>query len=301
MARSANSKGALYMVLAMAVFICNDALVKATASQASVAQIMFVRGGMTLVLVFLIARHLGALPTRRMLTDRIMLLRVFFEIGATLTYLTALSRIPFANASSILQSLPLAVTLGAALFLGEKVGWRRWMAIAVGFAGVLIILKPGPAGFAPDAMFAVVAVFFTAGRDLVTKRVDPSIPSISVSLFTTTVVAVLGGVLIVPMGGWRPLDASAFGMLALASLALLVGYQSIILAMRTGEISFVAPFRYTSLVWALAFGILFFGEIPDNWMILGVSLVIGSGLYTFYRENRRQQVTVGETDPAPPA
>ncbi|MGI2032165.1 DMT family transporter [Rhizobium panacihumi] len=301
MALSANSKGALYMVLAMAVFICNDALVKTVSSQLTVAQIMFVRGAMTMVLVFMIARHLGALPTRRMLTDKIMLLRVFFEIGATLTYLTALSRIPFANASSILQSLPLAVTLGAAVFLGEPVGWRRWAAILVGFLGVLIILKPGPAGFVSDALFAVAAVFFTAGRDLVTKRVDPGIPSISVSLFTTTVITMIGGFLIVPMGGWKPVDAGTFGLLALASLMVLAGYQSIILAMRTGEISFVAPFRYTSLVWALGIGILFFSEIPDNWMILGVAVVIASGLYTFYRESRRRQVTVGKTDPAPPA
>ncbi|MQY45520.1 EamA family transporter [Rhizobiales bacterium RZME27] len=289
------------MVLAMAMFICNDALVKAASTQISIAQIMFVRGAMTLVLVFLIARHLGALPTRRMLTDRTMLLRVFFEIGATLTYLTALSRIPFANASSILQSLPLAVTLGAALFLGEPVGWRRWVAILVGFIGVLVILKPGPSGFVPDALFAVVAVFFTAGRDLVTKRVDPTIPSISVSLFTTTAITSLGACLIVPMGGWRPLDADMFGLLALAALAVLVAYQCIILAMRNGEISFVAPFRYTSLIWALGIGIVFFGEIPTNSMMIGIVLVIGSGLYTFYRESRRRQVTAGETDPAPPA
>lgn len=288
------------MVLAMAVFICNDALVKTVSTQLTVAQIMFVRGAMTMALVFLIARHLGALPTRRMLTDKIMLLRVVFEIGATLTYLTALSRIPFANASSILQSLPLAVTLGAALFLREPVGWRRWAAILVGFLGVLIILKPGPAGFAPDALLAVVAVFFTAGRDLVTKRVDPGIPSISVSLFTTTVITILGGILIVPMGGWKPVEASTFGLLALASLLVLAGYQSIILAMRTGEISFVAPFRYTALVWALGIGFLFFGEVPDNWMIAGITLIIGSGLYTFYRESVRRQATAGETDPAPP-
>ncbi len=301
MALSENSKGALYMVLAMAVFICNDALVKTVSAEITVAQIMFLRGSMTMVLVFLIARHLGALPTRRMLTDRIMLLRVFFEIGATLTYLTALSRIPFANASSILQSLPLAVTLGAALFLGEPVGWRRWLAILVGFIGVLFILKPGPAGFVPDALFAVAAVFFTAGRDLVTKRVDPAIPTISVSLFTTTVITAMGGLLVVPMGGWKPVDTGTLGLLALASLTVLAGYQSIILAMRTGEISFVAPFRYTALIWALGIGILFFGEIPDNWMIAGITLVIGSGLYTFYRESRRRQVTVGEVDPAPPA
>ncbi|MGE7369340.1 DMT family transporter [Neorhizobium sp. NPDC001467] len=298
---SPNSRGALYMVLAMAVFICNDALVKAASAQVSVAQIMFVRGAMTVGLVLMVARHLKALPDRRMLTDPMMLLRVFFEIGATLTYLTALSRIPFANASSILQSLPLAVTLGAALFLGEKVGWRRWAAIGVGFAGVLIILRPGPAGFVPDALFAVAAVFFTAGRDLVTKRVDPSIPSISVSVLTSTVVTLIGGCLIVPMGGWRPLDAGTFGLLALAALLVLAGYQSIILAMRSGEISFVAPFRYTSLVWALGIGLLFFGETPDNGMILGVSLVVASGLYTFYRESRRRHATAAETEPAPPA
>lgn len=297
---SDNYRGALFLSLAMAVFIVNDALVKSVTDEMSVAQIMLVRGVMTTILVFLIARHLHALPTRRMLTNKVMLLRVGFEIGATLTYITALGRIPFANASSILQSLPLAVTLGAALFLGEPVGWRRWAAIIVGFVGVLIILKPGPAGFVPDALFAVVAVFFTAGRDLVTRRIDPTIPSISVTLFTTCVITTLGGILIVPMGGWQPVDTGALARLALASVAVLAGYQCIISAMRTGEISFVAPFRYTSLIWALGIGILFFGEIPDHWMILGVALVILSGLYTFYRESRKKQNIIGATDGAPP-
>lgn len=301
MALSENARGALFMSIAMAAFTCNDALVKSVTAELSIAQIMAVRGIMTMMLVYAAARTVSTLGSWRVMLHPLVLLRGTFEIGATLTFLSALASIEFANASSILQSLPLAVTLGAALFFGEPVGWRRWTAIAVGFLGVLLILKPGPEGFAPGSLYAVGAVFFTAARDLTTRRMSADIPTLSVTLFTTLANTIIGTLLIWPMGGWQPLSAGTFTSLLIASVAVFVGYQSVIMSMRGGEISFVAPFRYTSLVWALIIGILFFGEAPDLFMLLGAATVIGSGLYTFYREAKRRTVTAAEASPVSPS
>lgn len=301
MASSENSKGALYMALAMASFTCNDALVKSVTSSLSVAQIMTVRGIMTTILVYVIARRMRALRPLRVILSPLILLRTFFEIGATLTFITALGRIDFANVSSIMQSLPLAVTLGAALFLGEPVGWRRWGAIIIGFCGVLIILRPTAEGFAPASLLLLAAVFFTSGRDLVTRRVVSDIPSLSITLFTAAANTVVGAILIVPMGGWQPVTMDNFPPLIIAAALTFGGYQAVIMSMRTGEISFVAPFRYTSLIWALAIGIVFFGERPDFLVFLGAAIVIGSGLYSFYRENLRRNRVAAAAPPIPPS
>jgi drug/metabolite transporter (DMT)-like permease len=301
MASSENSKGALYMALAMASFTCNDALVKSVTSSLSVAQIMTVRGIMTTILVYVIARRMRALRPLRVILSPLILLRTFFEIGATLTFITALGRIDFANVASIMQSLPLAVTLGAALFLGEPVGWRRWVAITIGFCGVLIILRPTAEGFAPASLLLLAAVFFTSGRDLVTRRVVSDIPSLSITLFTAAANTIVGAILIVPMGGWQPVTMDNFPPLVIAAALTFGGYQAVIMSMRTGEISFVAPFRYTSLIWALAIGIVFFGERPDFLVFLGAAIVIGSGLYSFYRENLRRKRVAAAAPPIPPS
>ncbi len=301
MAWSENSRGALFMSLAMAAFTCNDALVKSLTSELSVPQIMALRGLMSTVLIYGVARHLGVVISLKAVAQPLVLLRTAFEIGATLTFLSALANIEFATASSILQSLPLAVTLGAALFFGEPVGWRRWTAIAVGFLGVLIIIRPGPEGFTPAALLAVAAVFFTASRDLTTRRISVGTPTIVVTLFTSLVNAVVGAALIMPAGGWQPVSGGAFVYLALTSVLVFAGYQTVITSMRMGEISFVAPFRYTGLLWALMIGVFLFGERPDVYMLSGAAIVIGSGLYTFYRERRRHSVVAAEAaaDPRP--
>jgi drug/metabolite transporter (DMT)-like permease len=291
---SANAKGALFMVIAMAAFTCNDALVKSVTATMNTGQILFVRGLMTSVLVLVIAHWMGALGSWRVVLQPALLLRLAAEILASLAYISALGAMPLANTSAILQALPLAVTLGAALFLGEQVGWRRWLAIIAGFAGVLIVIRPGPEGFSLAAIYVIAAVVGAAARDLSTRRIASNVPSLFISVITAIAITVTGGALIVPMGGWQPMPGEILGRLAGASLLLLVGYQTIVLAMRSGEISFIAPFRYTSLIWAIAIGFLFFGEVPDFWMTVGVAIIVASGLYTFYRENRRKTVAVAQ-------
>ncbi len=301
MQRSENSRGALFMALAMASFTCNDALTKSVTSELTTAQIMSVRGVLTMGLVYAVARYYGVSLSLRSMLQPLVLLRTAVEIGATLTFLYALAHIEFAAMSSIMQSLPLVVTLGAALFLGEPVGWRRWAAIGTGLVGVLLIIRPGPEGFSSAALFALAAMLFTASRDLITRRIKSNIPTLTVTLFTCLANTVIGTLLIVPMGGWQPMSATAFGHLALASVMVFAGYQTIVKSMREGEISFVAQFRYTGLVWALLIGIFVFGEHPNNYMLTGAAIVIGSGLYTLYRERKRQVDLADKASAAPPA
>ena len=282
------------MVLGMAAFTCNDALVKSVTHAMNTGQILFLRGLMTSVLVLVIARWMGALGSWRIVLEPAVALRLVSEIFASLAYVSALGAMPLANTSAILQALPLAVTLGAALFLGEEVGWRRWLAIAAGFAGVLIVIRPGPEGFSMAAIYVIASVFGAAARDLATRKIRSDVPSIFVSAVTAVVITLVGGALVVPMGGWQPVPMDVFIRLALASALLLVGYQTLVTAMRTGEISFIAPFRYTSLIWAIAIGFVFFGELPDFWMTVGVLIIVASGLYTFYRENLRRTKAVAQ-------
>jgi drug/metabolite transporter (DMT)-like permease len=291
---SGNARGALFMAVAMAGFTCNDALVKSVTATMNTGQILFVRGLMTTVLVVAIAHWMGALRSWRVILQPAVMLRLVAEIFASIAYVSALGAMPLANTAAILQALPLAVTLGAALFLGEKVGWRRWLAITAGFAGVLIVIRPGPEGFSLAAVYVIASVVGAAARDLATRQISSYVPSLFVSAVTSATITLTGAVLIQPLGGWQPMSAETFGRLVVASVLLLVGYQGIVSAMRSGEISFIAPFRYTSLLWAIAIGFLFFGELPDLWMTVGVAIIVASGLYTFYRENRRSAAAVAQ-------
>ncbi|MBT9372440.1 DMT family transporter [Rhizobium sp. CSW-27] len=297
---SQNARGAVMMTLAMGVFTTNDAFVKLVTPEMNVGQIMFIRGMMTTAMLLLLARHLGVLAEIRQMLHPKVILRSAFEIGAAITYISALAHIDLAVAATILLSLPLAVTFGAWLFFKEPVGWRRWSAILVGFAGVLVVLRPSPEDFVPASLLAVVAVFFTAGRDLTTRRLPAALPTLLVSLFAALTNTLFGAALIVPFGGWSPVSGAALMHLAVAAVLLLAGYQTIVIAMRSGEISVVAPFRYTSLIFSLSLGFYFFGERPDAYMAIGASLIVASGLYAFYREKRRASPLASATEPRMP-
>ncbi|MGM4909984.1 DMT family transporter [Rhizobium sp. 768_B6_N1_8] len=294
MPRSRNTEGAIYMSMAMAGFSSSDALSKSVISYMNAGEIMFLRGLFTSILVYLIAWKLGALRPWRVMLKPVIALRIACEIIAAVTYITALGMMPIANASAILQSLPLVVTFGAALFFKEPVGWRRWMAILVGLIGVMIIIRPGPEGFTAAALLCVGSVASTAGRDLATRSISKDIPSLMITTVTAVSVAIFGALMIPFLGGWEPVSVTSLTHLLLASVLVLVGYQSVILAMRTGEISFVAPFRCTSLIFSSLLGFFFFAEVPDFWTLVGAAIVIASGLYTFYREAKRHVPPVAQ-------
>jgi drug/metabolite transporter (DMT)-like permease len=265
-------------------------------------QTMLVRGLFAIVLIAALAVHQRALRPLRTLMQKPVALRIAGEVGGTVSFLAAIVHLPLANTAAIFQALPLAITLGAALIFAEPVGWRRWSAIMAGFIGVLIIVRPGLEGFSQFSLFALVAVVFCALRDLATKRIPAQIPSLFITLLTTVTVTAAGAAILFPLGGWKPLTGRGIGLLALAAVLLLIGYQTVIMALRSGDISAVAPFRYSALLWAMVLGYLVFGDVPDAMMMTGASIIVLSGLYAFYRERirDRERLVAASTSGLPP-
>ncbi|MGM4963549.1 DMT family transporter [Tardiphaga sp. 1201_B9_N1_1] len=300
MSLSPSLRGSVLMAIAMAGFSLNDALTKFLTLHMNFGQVMLVRGLFAVVLIGALATQRKALRPLRILFVPSVALRVFGEIGGTVTFLASLAHLPLANVSSIFQSLPLAITLGAALIFGEQVGWRRWLAIAAGFVGVLIVVRPGMEGFNQFSLLALLSVAFCTVRDLATKRIPTEIPSLFVTFLTTIVVTIVGAILLVPLGGWTPPSNGALALLLLAAVLVLIGYQCVILALRAGDISAVAPFRYSQLLWAMLLGYLVFGDVPDGPMVLGASVIVLSGLYAFHRERVRNRLPAASAPSMPP-
>ena len=272
------------MALSMLAFVLNDGLMKAVFDSMSIYQAIFLRGLITVPLIVLLAWHKGELIVSIAPRNRLLLtLRLAAEVGATVSFLTALKHMPLANVTAILQVLPLTVTMAAALFLGEKVGWRRWLAIAIGLAGVMIIIRPGMEGFSVYSIWALVAVGCVTIREIATRKLSANLPSLPVALATAIAISGLGAVM-QPAVEWAPVSASAWSLIGGASLAIIGGYLFSVMTIRIGDIGFVAPFRYTAMVWALILGLLMFGEIPDMPMMTGTVIIILTGLYSLHRE-----------------
>lgn len=281
---SANILSSLYMILSMLGYVLNDILIKSLDGNLPTPQILWVRGYFLSSIIFLIIWRRGLLPRWREAFTAKVGMRAGCEGAATLCFLTALVQLPFANLQSILLALPLVVTVGAAWIFKEPVGWRRWMAILIGFLGVLIIIRPGMDGFHFASVLVLISVLFAAARDLITRQIPSKLPSLMVSGMTALFVTLLGLSITVISGDSQPLSVSQFVTLACASIFLFFGYQFIVLSMRMGEIAYVVPYRYTSLLWAILFAYLVFNEVPDRYTLIGAAIVIATGLYTMYRE-----------------
>ncbi|MEM7547147.1 MAG: DMT family transporter [Pseudomonadota bacterium] len=275
------------MMVAMGAFVINDSIMKSLSGDVPLFQAIFVRGLFATILIGALAMVRGvARPQSLARQDRwIAILRAAAEIGATTCFLTALFNMPFANAMAILQATPLALTFIGALFLRETVGWRRWSAVGVGFLGVLLIVRPGTEGFNEATLWAVAAVAFICARDLATHRLSRETPSLFITLMTAAAITTLGG-LVTATQSWTPMSFSGLGLLALAACFLFVGYLFSVMTMRVGEITFVSPFRYSILIWALIIGWVVFDEVPALPTWIGAALITAAGLYTFFRERK---------------
>jgi drug/metabolite transporter (DMT)-like permease len=283
---SDNFRGAIFTALAMAGFVLNDTMMKLVFADLDLFQSIFIRGLLLSLLTGILVLRGGQYRYRFSRHDaRFMAQRVIGEIGSAVCFLTALYHMPIANATAIIQAIPLVITLAAAMFMGEKVGWRRYSAIVVGFAGVLIIVRPGAEGFNAYALWAVVAMLFMVLRDLSTRKFSHSVPTLFAAFITTLGTAAFAGSVTLTRE-WQPMTLEHFGLLATSSGFLFFGYLFSIKGMRSGEVAFVSPFRYTILIWAILIGILVFGEFPDRWTLIGAAIVVGMGGYTFYREHR---------------
>jgi drug/metabolite transporter (DMT)-like permease len=282
-ARSENLRGITALLAAMAVFVVNDTLMKVASASLPMGEAIFLRGLTTTVLCTILLYNLGYFWTLPQAASPRMLTRALADVGSAFFFLGALVHMPIGDVFGILQFTPLAITAGAAMFLGARVGWRRWLATIVGFAGVLIIVRPGGAGFTPYAILALLSVLCATARDLLTRSLPLSVPSLIIVGGSSAVVTLVsGGFALLERWIWPPSPA----MLAVltASIALLAGQHWLVIAMRAGEIAVVAPFRYSIILWAIASGFLVWGEVPDLASWVGMAVVSAAGLYTFLRE-----------------
>ncbi|MBH68441.1 MAG: EamA family transporter, partial [Rhodospirillaceae bacterium] len=202
---------------------------------------------------------------------------------AAIFFLSALAQIPLANVTAILQAVPLTVTMAAALFMREPVGWRRWLAIVVGFLGVIVIVSPGVEGFSVYSIYAVAAVLCVTLRDIATRKLSNDVPTSLVALITGVAITLYGAIML-PTVSWISLSGTHWLLVSLAAVAIVFGYVFSVLAMRTGETSFIAPFRYTAMLWAIGLGILLFDDWPDFLTLIGTATVVATGIYSFHRE-----------------
>jgi drug/metabolite transporter (DMT)-like permease len=288
-----NLRGSLLMVAAMVCFAFEDVLIKQLSGAWPMGQVLVLVGLGGGAVFSLIARMYRKPILFHALLTRPLLLRNLCEAAGSTAFVAALVLGTLSGASAILQAAPLVVTLGAALFLGESVGWRRWSAIAIGLLGVLLIIQPGLSGFSPASLLALLAVLLLSARDLASRAVPPEVSSVQLAAWGFLAL-VPGGLLTMLLMGMAPVLPAAADAARLAAVLAIgcVGYYAMVAATRLGEISAVIPFRYTRLVFALFLAHWLFGERPNALMLTGSALVVATGLFTIWRSaaRRRQQL-----------
>lgn len=268
--------------------ICGDAFLRGPSSELPLGQLVFGRSIVACAFLALAAWWQGVLGWHRGLLSVAMGVRILGEIGAALFFIAAILRMPFANAAAILQFIPLVTTMAAAWLFAERVGWQRWCAGAVGLLGVALVLQPGTSGFTWWSLLAVAAMLCMSVRDLATTRIDRSVPSLVVGAVSAAGVAI-GSLLMVPLAPWPMPSAQAAGLVAAGGMFVAAGFYCMVQAMRLGEVSAVAPFRYGTVVWALLIGMVVWDEVPNLVAILGIVVVIAPGLAMLVRERRLAQ------------
>lgn len=283
---NSNIKGAVLMTGCMLTYVINDAFMKLLFSEIALFQAVFLRSIITIPPILIIV-WITKVAIRNLSKQdkRLILVRVGAEIFVTITFLTALKHMPLANVTAILQALPLAITMAAALFLAEPVGWRRWSAIIVGFVGVLIVVRPGLEGFNIYSLSAFMAIIFLTVREISTRKLTSEVPTITVVLSTAVGSTLFAGIMMIG-SEWNTVSTVSWLLILGAAVAILIATLLSVMAMRIGEIGFVSPFRYTSMLGAIGLGILMFGDWPDQPTLVGTVIIVSTGIYTFHREQK---------------
>jgi drug/metabolite transporter (DMT)-like permease len=285
---NANRRGILAMVAAMALFIVNDTCVKLTTGAFPTSQILVVRGAITTLVLAAMIVAMGHAGRLSVLRRPIVRLRAGLEGISSALFITALAVMPLATLTAVLMASPLVITILSVIWFGEKVGWRRWSAIAVGFLGTMFIVKPSPSGIDVWALVGLLTAVIVGFRDTVTRRLDPATPSVIVA-FASSLAVMAVGVALVPWQPWAPMAWKPVLLLAVAGVFLAGGLHLATVAFRGVEVSVVSPFRYTIVLWSLIIGYLVFNELPDGWALVGTALIVGAGLYTLHREQVRRR------------
>lgn len=283
-----NLRGILAMLASMAAFVTNDTCVKLASATVPIGEIITLRNLAATAFLAAFALVFGGLHLPAHPPVRLLALRCVGELLSTLLFLVALVSLPLADMTAMAQITPLALTAAAALFLGETVGWRRWTATLVGFIGVGFIVRPGSTAFSLAGAMVMASIVFVVLRDLATRLISSAVPTLTLTVMSAAS-GMVAGVLLWPFEVWQAPSAGEAALLAMAGLFLALGYAFIIIALRTGDVGTVSPFRYAVIVFALASGYLVWGQTPDGWAVIGICIICAAGLYTVHRERVRRK------------
>ena len=284
-----NLRGIAAMVAATALFTLADASMKLVSATLPTGETVFVRSFSTALMLTAAAFANGAILSLRRALVPATGWRSAGDVASSLFYQSALARMPFADIMGVLQLMPLSLTAASAAFLNERVGWRRWTAVVIGFCGALLVIKPGSSAFNPWAILALLSVFSATLRDVATRRLDPTLSPLVIIMISQLVVA-LGGLGCAMFQAWSVPTLYELMHLLIASVFSLAGHLCVIHSLRSGEISTVAPFRYAGMVWAVMLGLLLWNELPDAYSFTGILILMSAGLYTFYREQKHRRL-----------
>lgn len=267
------------MVAAMAGFAVEDMFLKAATRLMPVGEVITLFGICGMIAFVALARRQGDRALSAAMLSRPMVIRSGFEITGRLFYALAIALTPLSVASAILQATPLVVVAGAAVLFGETVGLRRWLAIIAGFAGVLLIIRPGLAGFDVLSLLTVIGLIGFAGRDLATRAAPPAMSNMQLGVAGFAMLTIAGIIILLVNADYRLPSAIGLGLTLCATLFGVLAYTALTAAMRTGDVSAVTPFRYTRLLFALILGATIFHERPDALTLIGSAIVVASGIY----------------------
>lgn len=280
------------MLAAMALFAVEDLFLKLAAAGLPVGQIVLISGALGAPVFWVMARRQGRGIWVKEALHPAVIARNAGEMIAAASYVAALAAVPLGTVAAVLQALPLAVTMGAALVFAERVGWRRWTAILAGFAGVLLVIRPGSDGFRVETLLVLISVAGIVLRDLAARAIPPSVTTAQVSAWGLLSVTLLGVGMMLASGQAKAVSGPETVILLGAVVFGTAGYWAVTAATRTGEVAVVAPFRYSRLVFSMSLGVVFLAERPDGPTLAGAGLIVASGLYAFARERRLKRASL---------
>ena len=286
-AAAQSMRAVVCMLVGVALLSLNDALIKSLSVGYPVGQLLFVRGLFVIPWILLLAHRAGGMHSLRIKSVKGQALRAVCVIASAFLFVNGLRYLPLADAIAVTFAGPLFITAMAPLVLGEHVGWRRWLAVLAGFAGVLLMVRPGVGAMQWAILLPLGATLFGGMRDLITRRISQTETSVAV-LLVTTLVVMSAGLTTAPFG-WVPVRASDLWTFAFSGVLLAGAHYLMIESFRQGEAALVAPFKYTSMIWAVLFGFLFFGDWPDALTLVGAVVVVLAGLYIMRRETLRRR------------
>jgi drug/metabolite transporter (DMT)-like permease len=283
-ARPAAIRGIGLMVAGCAFLMMSDAVSKWLSQTYPIGQIMSMRNVFVMIPILIVVWHRNSFGDLRVKSWGGQTMRAGFHVASAALFVTSITYLPLADVHAIAFAGPIFIAPMAPFLLGESVGWRRWTAILIGFAGVLVMLRPTGAGIQWIGLIPLAAAFSAALRDVATRWLSKTDTSISI-LFFSSIAVIIGGMTTIPWG-WEPLTWTATGLFLLNGLVNGTAHFLIIESYRAAQAPVVAPFKYSMLLWATLFGFLIWGHLPDRWIIFGALAVVASGLYILHREQR---------------